>query len=139
RGVTVKNAGQDTFGARGCVTLDQVLPNRVTIEDSIFEDCGLAAISVKTGEPKLASLANNVLRRAPVGLWLHVDMVDSAVEQAAYEDVPVNRIDGGYVTKSATWTTQPMPWEVLDSIEVSSDDTPVLTLAAGAVLRFDQG
>src|SRR5690606_36341872 len=38
-----------------------------------------------------------------------------------------------------SWEKQPVPWIVVDSIEVNGEDNPVLTIEAGTVLRFPQG
>lgn len=117
---------------RGCFTADSDAGN-VTLTDSRFANCEGAGVR---SSRVFTSFRGNTIEESTVGLWLDADVIGSIEDAVVYSGVAHNRIENGYVTSSARWVAQDIPWHVSTDMYVGGTSTPILTLDPGTVLRF---
>jgi hypothetical protein len=133
--VTVADAGQDTSGGDGCLTVDAGA-GHVDVADSTFTNCD--RVGVASGEP-FDSFSRNTITTVTTGLRLSPDTVGSITEPVTLTGVERNEILFGSVTRTATWLSLGVPWVLDSDVEVEGASNPALTIAAGNELRFNGG
>jgi hypothetical protein len=133
--VTVRHGGQlgDDLLA-GCLTLDTVADDVVSVTDSTFEDCAGAGFA-SFASSNLGAFDANTFVRCPLGMDVQGGSVASISGNQVFTDTPRILVRLGFVARSGTWAAQALPWELGSSLVVDGVDQPTLTLAA-QTLRF---
>lgn len=135
RNAVVSYAGQDAYSQKGCIMVDDDR-TAVALENVTLEACGQGGLYVSTED--FLDATGLVFRDIDgFGMSLSPASMGGVDEVFTYENVTHNAIQGGQVEQTATWIDQGVPYEVDGSLEVGSDDDPMLTLEAGLTLQFE--
>ena len=132
----IRHGGEDAFSQRGCLTIDHATEGRIAVTNTVFEECAQSGVSARQEGFGFADFTGNTFRNSPHGVDLSPNAVSTIAAQT-YDNVPLNRIDAKELTRSGTWVAQDVPYHVAGSIEVRGENSPVLTIEAGGVYRFD--
>ena len=134
RHAVIRFGGDTGHNVRGCLNARDVLDGVLTVEDVSFESCAQSGLFASGGA--FAGLARLAFADSDAGLWLAAKNVGDVAGSFRYDNVPFNRIEGGAVTRSATWKKQALPWRVDRSIDVAGVAAPVLALEPGVRLQL---
>ncbi len=138
--LTIRHAGREGFATGGCVSIATSEPGRIGVTNSLFEQCGIAAIGAAAQGFEFRAASGNTFRDTPYGFAVPPSAIASIDGTQTYAGVPANHLRGGTLGKTSTWANQGVPWEVTDSVDVNSTTTtPILTIEAGNEFRFAAG
>lgn len=91
---------------------------------------------VARGESSTISVETTTFERVPTPYVLHPNLIVGLLAGNVYDTTAVARVEGGNVTKDATWTLQSLPFVFLGELTV---EKVKLALPAGFVGRFERG
>ena len=137
--VLVEHAGEDASSTRGAITIDGDHADRITIRNSTFNECNLSCIGTTSGGFTFLEVSSNTFQNSSFGFSVPPNAINGITDGQVYDATPANQIIGGTVSRTGTWVTQDVPWEVLDTIELQNASGPVLTIEAGNEFRFGTG
>ena len=137
--VHIQDGGLSGFGFSGCLTVSSERPQSVRVERSRFSDCARAGVTVSSQTAPFSAFSENTIERAPVGLAVSAAVVGALTEPQTYVDIERNLITTGDVREDATWSAQPVPWQVQGLIRIGGFDDPTLTIEPGLQLGFETG
>jgi len=120
----------------GCLTVSSPNTNRITVNNTTFEDCIRVGVSARDAEFGFAAFTNNTFTNCVVGLRVHPNAIGTIAGTQTYTGTPKNQIEDGVVAASATWAKQNVVWEAIGSVDVEGANNPVLTIPEGSVFKF---
>lgn len=136
--VTIDGGGEDTFGDRGCLKIDGVPADRVSLVDVTLQNCAQAGLRLTGTAPSLAAFDRITVNDSDAGVAVSVEIAGEVDERITTTNVDENRLlANGDVVSSYTLTAQNEAWHVDNDLDVGGTGTPVLTIEPGTTIRFE--
>ncbi|HEY1101671.1 MAG TPA: hypothetical protein VGF99_22215, partial [Myxococcota bacterium] len=137
--VTIDGGGEVGFGDRGCLSIVDVPADRVALADLTLQNCGQAGLRMTGNTGPLTTFDRITINAADVGVFVSQRIAGEIDELVTTSEVLENRLfDDNNVEESYTLTAQNEPWHVTGDLDVGGTAAPILTIEAGATLRFEE-